>query len=265
LEVSALHSLAGEDLSDGLITRPPLADPHYNATLAAMVGGGSRLARPGAISLAHRGVLFLDEAPEFAPHVMEALRTPLESGVIAIARSQGIVRFPARFQLVLAANPCPCGQAGTPGAMCRCTPMAIRRYNQRLSGPVLDRIDIHQHLLPAQTRLAAALDPSPETTVVVAARVAEARARARRRLAGLGWSVNAEVPGGVVRKTLPSPGDTRLLDEAVARGRLSARGIDKVIRLAWTLADLAGRDRVAADDLGAAMGLHAGDWQAVAA
>ena len=264
LEVSALHSLAGEDLAGGLIRRPPLSDPHHNATLSAMVGGGSRLARPGAISLAHRGVLFLDEAPEFAPQVLEALRTPLESGKITIARSQGIVHFPSRFQLVLAANPCPCGLSGLPGAVCRCAPQAIRRYNQRLSGPILDRVDIHQHLLPTRTALVRAIDPAPEHTCVVAERVRLARERARHRLADLGWTTNAEVPGSVVRKSLPGPRGTRLLDDAIARGRLSARGIDKVARLAWTLADLAGRDRIDEDDIAAAMGLHAQEWQEVA-
>jgi len=262
LEVSAIHSLAGAELDDGLIRRPPFADPHHNATLAAMVGGGSRLARPGAIALAHRGVLFLDEVPEFGPKVLEALRTPVESGVVSIARSQGIVRFPARFQLVLAANPCPCGLAGTPGGGCRCTPLTVRRYHERLSGPMLDRIDIHQHLLPTRVAVAAARDTHLEHSAVVAQRVAAARERAHHRLRSRGWATNAEMPGAVARKGLPA--DTRLLDEAVARGRLSARGIDKVARLSWTLADLAGHDRITEDDLAAAMGLHAGEWQGVA-
>ena len=263
LEVSALRSLAGEDLGGQLIRRPPFADPHYNATLASMVGGGSRLARPGAISLAHRGVLFLDEAPEFSPRVLDALRTPLESGTISIARSQGMVRFPARFQLVLAANPCPCGQSGTPGALCQCTPMAVRRYRERISGPIVDRIDIHQHLMPVRVSVASVLDPSPEPTAVVAQRVAAARDRSRARLAGTGWMLNAEVPGGVVRKSLPAPRGTRVLDDALAKGRISARGVDKVARISWTLADLAGHDRIDEDDLAAAMGLHGGEWWGV--
>jgi magnesium chelatase family protein len=260
LEVSALHSLAGEDLGAGLIGRPPFADPHYNATLPSMVGGGSRLARPGAISLAHRGVLFLDEAPEFSPRVLDALRTPLESGTISIARSQGIVRFPARFQLVLAANPCPCGQSGTPGAMCQCSPTAVRRYRERISGPIMDRIDIHQQLLPVRAAVARALDPSPEPTATVAQRVAAARERSRHRLSGTAWTTNAEVPGGFVRKSLPAPCSTRVLDEALAKGRISARGVDKVARIAWTLADLSGHDLIDEDDLAAAMGLHGDRW-----
>ena len=148
LEVSAVHSLAGLDLSDGLLTRPPYADPHHSASIASVVGGGPRLARPGAISCAHRGVLFLDEAPEFPKPVLEALRTPLESGVISLGRSEAQACYPARFQLVLAANPCPCGLAATPGMQCTCPPMAIRRYAEKISGPIRDRIDITQTFRP---------------------------------------------------------------------------------------------------------------------
>ncbi|MCL2782734.1 MAG: YifB family Mg chelatase-like AAA ATPase [Propionibacteriaceae bacterium] len=260
LEVSALHSLAGRDVNGGLIRRPPFADPHHNATVAAMVGGGSRMARPGAISMAHRGVLFLDEIPEYAPQVVEALRTPIESGFVSIARSQGVVRYPAQFQLVLAANPCPCGMAGTPGARCRCPSQAIRRYNARLSGPILDRIDIHQHLTSV-TRVLAKADTTVESTAVVAARVADARQRSQRRLAGTGWRRNAEVPGHVARARLPDSG-LMLVEKQVLRGQMSARGVDKVARLAWTLADLAARNEILIDDVAAAMALHEGDWMA---
>ncbi|MFZ1410892.1 MAG: YifB family Mg chelatase-like AAA ATPase, partial [Micropruina sp.] len=148
LEVSAIHSLAGCGLDDGLVIRPPYSDPHHSASLASLVGGGARVAMPGSVSKAHRGVLFLDEAPEFSPRVLEALRVPLESGQIVLGRSAAQATYPARFQLILAANPCPCGMAATKGAQCQCAPMAIRRYAQRVSGPVLDRIDIHQHLRP---------------------------------------------------------------------------------------------------------------------
>ena len=143
-----MHSLAGFDLSGGLMTRPPYVDPHHSASVASIVGGGPRIARPGAISCAHRGVLFLDEAPEFAPQVLDALRTPLESGTVSIARSELNARFPAAFQLVLAANPCPCGMASTPGAECRCAPASVRRYADKISGPVRDRVDIAQAFLP---------------------------------------------------------------------------------------------------------------------
>src|ERR671911_3234530 len=187
LEVSALHSLAGFHLADQLVTRPPYSDPHHSASVVSMVGGGPRLARPGAISLAHKGVLFLDEAPEFAPQVIDALRTPLESGTVQINRSEGPARFPARFQLILAANPCPCGLAATPGGQCQCAPLAVRRYAERISGPIRDRIDINQGFLPVRkANLKAALQRS-EPSAVVAERVGEARQRQLHRLAGTGW------------------------------------------------------------------------------
>jgi len=258
LEVSAIHSLAGDDLSDGLIRRPPFSSPHHNATMASMVGGGSRLARPGAISLAHRGVLFLDEAPEFAPHVMEALRTPMEAGYVCIARSEGTVRLPSQFQLVLAANPCPCGFSDTPGSSCHCPPMAIRRYNARLSGPILDRIDIHQRMATVPSALVKA-DTGVEPSAVVAGRVAEARERSRARLRGTGWRRNAEVPGHVARAGIPDAG-LAMVERHVLRGRMSARGVDKVARLAWTLADLGGRDKVSLDDVASAVTLNQGEW-----
>lgn len=253
LEVSALYSLAGRDLGGELIRQPPFADPHHNATMAAMIGGGSRMARPGAISLAHRGILFLDEAPEFSPQVMEALRTPLEAGVVTIARSQGVVRYPAQFQLVLAANPCPCGMAGTPGGQCHCPSAAIRRYTARLSGPILDRIDIHQVFGPV-TRVMAKADRA-EPTATMAARVANARARSQQRLAGTGWRRNVEVPGHIARGRLPEAG-LAMVEKHVLRGQMSARGVDKVARLAWTLADLADRDPITVDDVAAALTLH---------
>lgn len=257
LEVSAVHSLAGQHLDGQLIRRPPFANPHHNASMAALIGGGARVARPGAISLAHRGILFLDEVPQFSSRVLDALRTPLETGEVMIARSASQVRYPARFQLVLAANPCPCGMSGLAGATCACSPMSVRRYHERLSGPVLDRIDIHHRLLPNIKVLAETV--AAEATAVVAARVAAARARQRQRLDGSPWSLNSEVPGFQLRK-LPAPQGMTLVDEAVRRGRLSARGVDKVVRVAWTLADLAGRDRVAKADLAAALGLRQDSW-----
>lgn len=257
LEVSALHSLAGHELAHGLIRRPPFASPHHNASIAALVGGGARVARPGAISLAHRGVLFLDEAPQFSGRALDALRTPLETGEVLIARSAAQVRYPARFQLVLAANPCPCGLAGIVGASCTCAPTSVRRYAERLSGPVLDRIDIHQRLLPNLRAMAESTAGEP--SAVVAERVGLARQRQQHRLAGTPWLTNAEVPGAQLRR-LPAPSGMALVDDAVRAGRLSARGVDKVVRIAWTLADLAGRDRVAREDLAGALGLRTDGW-----
>ena len=261
LEVSALHSLAGTELAGQLIRRPPYSHPHHNASVAALVGGGARVARPGAISLAHRGVLFLDEAPEFNPRALEALRTPLETGEVTIARSTSHVRYPARFQLVLAANPCPCGSLGVAGGDCTCTPMAIRRYNERLSGPILDRIDIHHRMLPSTRVFAQSTAGDP--TAEVAVRVRQARDRQQRRWAGTDWTTNAEVPGFQVRK-LPAPQGMSLVDDAVHSGRLSARGVDKVLRIAWTLADLQGHDRPSRADVAGALGLRQDSWRCAA-
>ena len=259
LEVSAVHSLAGFDLSDGLITRPPYADPHHSASPASVVGGGPRVARPGAISCAHRGVLFLDEAPEFPPKVLDALRTPLESGVVTLGRSQSQARYPARFQLVLAANPCPCGNAATPGRECTCPPMAVRRYAGKISGPIRDRIDIVQAFRPLRKAFLKLGVGESESTSFVAARVGDARGRQSRRLRDTEWQTNGEVPGHHLRKKLPLPEGARMIDDAVHAGRLSTRGVDKVLRLAWTLADLAGRDRPSSTDLAAAVAMRRGD------
>lgn len=202
-----------------------------------------------------------DEAPEFSGRALEALRTPLETGEITIARSNSHVRYPARFQLVLAANPCPCGMLGVAGADCTCTPMNVRRYNERLSGPVLDRIDIHHQMIPSTRVLSKTT--AGEASSVVAARVLAARDRQRRRLAGTAWTTNGEVPGFHLR-SLPSPAGMALVDDAVRSGRLSARGVDKVVRIAWTLADLQGHDRPSRTDLAAALGLRQGSWRCAA-
>uniref|UniRef100_UPI00260E0C90 ATP-binding protein n=1 Tax=Propioniciclava sp. TaxID=2038686 RepID=UPI00260E0C90 len=201
---------------------------------------------------------FLDEAPEFSPRALEALRTPLESGQVVLARSLAQTTYPARFQLVLAANPCPCGNYGRRGLQCQCPPQAVRRYRERLSGPILDRVDITCHLRP-MTRAYLRAVGEGESTAVVGERVRAARDRQRVRLAAGGWTTNAAVPGPYLRRELPLPRGVALLDSEVARGRLSARGVDKVLRIAWTLADLAGRDRPAKEDLMAAVGMRRGE------
>ncbi len=259
LEVSAVHSLAGFNLSDGLIIRPPYSDPHHSASVASIVGGGPRLAKPGAISCAHKGVLFLDEAPEFSMRVLEALRTPLESGSITLGRSEAQARYPAKFQLILAANPCPCGMATTPGSACQCPPLTIRRYADKISGPIRDRIDISQGFLPMRkAHLKAALERT-EDSATVAVRVREARERQLRRLRGSGWRTNGEVPGPYLRRQLPLPEGLSAVDDAYNRGRLSARGVDKVLRVAWTLADLAGRERPGPDEVMVALAMRRGE------
>jgi magnesium chelatase family protein len=221
------------------------------------VGGGSHLARPGAISLAHHGILFLDEAPEFAPQALDALRQPLESGYVVLYRGGGAVRYPARFQLVLAANPCPCGK---PAARCTCLPMMKRRHDQRLSGPLMDRIDLRVHIEPvAHGEL---FDPAAqrETSAVVAGRVAAARAAAAKRWRGTTWELNAGVPGAVLRKR-PWLLPRAVLQPArnfLEQGTLSARGFDRVLRIAWTLADLAGRAAPIAEDVSEALFFRTG-------
>ncbi len=259
LEVMALRSLADQEVADRLDLRPPYAAPHHSASAPSVVGGGPRLAKPGAVSLAHRGVLFLDEAPEFQTTVLESLRVPLERGEIVLSRSEGPVTYPARFQLVLAANPCPCGNATTPGAECTCTPTAIRRYSARLSGPVLDRIDL-QYRLPPMTRSILARDlPPGETSAVVLERVVAARDRQAARLRGTGWRTNGEVTGSFLRRHQPIPDGTEVLDEASRRGTLSARGIDKVLKVSWTLADLDGVDVPTRDHVHEAFQLRRGE------
>ncbi|WP_413450640.1 YifB family Mg chelatase-like AAA ATPase [Georgenia phoenicis] len=258
LEVTAIHSVAGTfDAGGGLLRRPPFEDPHHTATAQAIVGGGSGVPRPGAASRAHRGVLLLDEAPEFARRVLDSLRQPLEHGEIVVHRARGAARYPARFQLVLAANPCPCGKATGKGLACTCTPLERRRYLARLSGPLLDRVDL-QIDVPAVTRASAALGSLGESSDVVSARVAAAREVQRRRLAGTPWQSNAEVPGSWLRAPEQGLGarPRAVLERALDSGTLSLRGMDRVLKIAWTLADLAGRPHPDLDDVGTAMSLR---------
>lgn len=259
LTVSAIHSLAQDFEADsGLLRIPPFENPHHTASTAAIVGGGSGLARPGAISRAHCGVLFLDEAPEFPARVLEALREPLETGDITLHRSRGVTRYPARFQLVLAANPCPCGQAYGKGDRCTCTPLQRRRYLARLSGPVLDRVDMRVRV--GAVDIHRGDESGAESTAAIAARVRRARESQRRRYEGRTWSTNAHLPGPLLRREFaPERSERRLLDHAVAQGRLTLRGHDRVLRLAWTLADLAGAERPAAEHIGQALTLREGE------
>lgn len=254
VEVTAVHSIAGTfDSAGGLVRRPPFEDPHHTATPAAIVGGGSGVPRPGAASRAHRGVLFMDEAPEFSARVLQTLRQPLEQGELLIHRAAGAARYPARFQLVLAANPCPCGLASGKGLDCSCSPMFRRRYFSRLAGPLLDRVDL-QVEVNAVTRVDLAQETTGESTEAIASRVAAARATQRQRLKEGGWLTNSEVPGSKVRGLLGA--DRRLLadvDRAMDRGTLSLRGADRVLRVAWTLADLAGRQAPHRQDIGQAL------------
>lgn len=254
VEVTAVHSVAGTfDPRGGLVRRPPYEDPHHTATPASIVGGGSGIPRPGAASRAHRGVLFMDEAPEFSTAVLQTLRQPLEHGELVLHRAAGVARYPARFQLVLAANPCPCGRAVGKGLDCTCRSEQRRRYFSKLSGPLLDRVDLQVDVQPV-ARAALATAEAAECTATVAARVARARAAQSARLAGTGWRTNAEVPGRWLRARLgPDRGLVADLDRAFERGLLSLRGVDRVLRVAWTVADLAGRDAPNRGDVGHAL------------
>lgn len=255
--VTSVHSLAGTlEAKKGLLRRPPLRSPHHSATRAAIVGGGSGLARPGDISLAHCGVLLLDEAPEFAPSVLDCLRQPLESGTITIDRARGRATYPAKFQLVLAANPCPCGKASAKGDKCTCSSLRRRNYLQRLSGPLLDRIDIQIEVMALSSSALRGLGQG-ESSSQVAARVAQARAHARRRLADTPWSLNSQVPGYWLRGPQAdlNPQVLGLLELAMRAG-LSLRAIDRVLRVAWSIADLQGHERLTKTDVASAISLR---------
>jgi magnesium chelatase family protein len=260
LEVTAIHSVAGTlPPRVPLLTDPPFLSPHHTATKAAIVGGGSGVIHPGSASLAHRGVLFLDEAPEFARDVLDALRQPLEAGEVVVARSGVTTRFPARFTLVLASNPCPCARVTGPAQGCTCSPSARRRYLGRISGPLLDRVDVKIELEPVSRRELLSDRNFSESSQTVALRVTQARERAAHRLRGTPWRLNGEVPGSELRRTWPpAPGSLGVLERSLERGLITARGVVKVIRVAWTIADLAGRPRPARDDCDAALGLWLG-------
>lgn len=258
LTVSTIASVTGRfDARVGLVRTAPFEAPHHTASVAAVVGGGSGTARPGAITRAHAGVLFLDEAPEFSSAVLESLREPLETGDISLHRAKGATRFPARFQLVLAANPCPCGKNWGKGEGCTCTPLQKRRYLARLSGPVLDRIDLRVTVTPAPTARSEGA-AAPESTAAVRERVLTARERAAHRFRDEPFRLNARIPAPLLREKYTSP-DAGLLETAVRRGSLTLRGHDRVLRLAWTLADLDNAPRPTAEHIGTALTLRQDD------
>jgi magnesium chelatase family protein len=263
LEVTQIYSVAGLLPADEpLVRRRPFRSPHHTVSHAGLVGGGPS-PRPGELTLSHRGVLFLDELPEFASHTLETLRQPLEDGVVTISRASGTVTFPARVTLVGAMNPCPCGFAGDPERACTCPDGAIRRYQRRLSGPLLDRIDIHltvprvsYHDLAVPTAGADVPPPPPagEPSISVRTRVIAARARQQLRLAGTGMTCNAELTPAAVRDHCQPDGAAEgLLRTAVQRLHLSARGYHRVLKLSRTIADLAGADAIGAPHVAEAL------------
>ena len=241
LTATRIHSAAAVPLpAGGLIVRPPFRAPHHGASAVALIGGGTGFMRPGEISLSHAGVLFLDEMCEFPATVLDALRQPLEEGVVRVCRARATVAFPARFLLVGATNPCPCGEGGA----CRCTPAARQRYSRRLSGPLLDRFDLR--VVVSRPDAAAVLSGPPgEPSAAVAARVAGARELSQLR----GVRCNAELPASQLDELAPlAPGAARLLEHRLRSGLLSARGVHRIRRVARTIADLGGGAGVVAEE-----------------
>ena len=253
LEVTAIHSVAGLlPGGRGLLRARPFRAPHHTISDIALVGGGTN-PRPGEISLAHHGVLFFDEMPEFSRHVLEVLRQPLEDGLVRIARAQRTCEFPARFVLIGAMNPCPCGFRGDARRVCRCTPQQIARYESRLSGPLRDRIDLAVGVaaLPAADLTG---DASGEPSAAIRARVEAARTRQHARAPDTGAAVNARLGPRVLRRVCALDGaGRRLLVTAAEKFDLSARAYDRVLRVSRTIADLAGADRVTSEHVGEAL------------
>jgi len=269
LEVSMIHSVAGELKGGELTDRRPYRAPHHSASMAALAGGGAH-ARPGEISLAHNGVLFLDELPEFSAQALDGLRQPLETGEVAVSRANHRAVYPARFQLVAAMNPCRCGHALDPGFACRRQPneRCVAQYQARLSGPLIDRFDLRIEV-PAVSAADLVLPPPAEGSAEVAARVAAARARQRLRYEKLGLSpstTNASAPAGVIEKAaaLDASG-TALIREAAERLSLSARGFHRALKLARTIADLDGAEAIARRHLAEALAYRGGSAGARAA
>ncbi len=261
VELTAIHSMAGTlQPEQGMLTRPPFSAPHHDASKVAIIGGGRGRVTPGEISRAHCGVLFLDEFPLFRSDVIEALRQPLESGEISVARSDETVTLPARGMVVLACNPCKCGEySADPDNKCTCRDVQRRDYRARITGPLADRIDITRELLP----LGAAQRPVPgeinESSAVVRARVERARLRQAARYEGTGWRVNGDAPGPVLSEQFPmSPGAQACVDDEVYSGRLSRRGATRVHRVAWTITDLHGETRPGLREVEIALQLRTG-------
>jgi magnesium chelatase family protein len=243
LEVSMVASVAGQLAAGRLVRRRPFRSPHHSASMAALTGGGLKV-KPGEVSLAHLGVLFLDELPEFQRAVLDSLRQPLETGTVSVARANAHVTFPARVQLIAAMNPCRCGHLGDPSLACARAPKCALDYQARVSGPLLDRIDLHVEVA-AVSAADLVLPPPAEGSDEVAARVAAARAVQTARLAGTGRRTNAEVDGPLLDAVAtPDEAGRRLLAEAAEKMRLTARGYHRVLRVARTIADLAGAETI---------------------
>lgn len=254
LEISMIHSVAGELGEGGLIQQRPFRDPHHSASPVSIIGGGQR-AKPGEISLAHNGVLFLDELPEFARAVLESLRQPIETGRALVSRANYHVTFPARFQLVAAMNPCRCGYIDDPALACARVPRCAGEYQSKISGPIFDRFDLHIDV-PAVSAADLSLPPPSENSATVAARVATARNIQAQRFKDMeGIYTNARIDGEALEKIArPDQAGQKLLGEAVERMKLSARGYHRILRVARTLADLEGSESVTRGHIAEALG-----------
>ncbi|WP_181310526.1 YifB family Mg chelatase-like AAA ATPase [Nocardioides campestrisoli] len=265
LELTAVRSLAGPlgpvDERWELTTRPPFQAPHHDASKASILGGGSGRVRPGELSRAHCGVLFLDEFPLFRSDVIDGLRQPLESGEIRVVRGEEAAVFPARGMVVLAANPCPCGEYHPVAGKnrCDCAEVARRDYRRKVSGPVTDRIDIVRHVEPARGHDGDRFE-ARDSSEQVRTRVAAARARQATRYSGSGWRLNSQVPGHELTLHWPLPEvGRRRLDDHLYSGAISSRGAVRIHRLAWTVADLRGLDAPGLDEVETALALRTGD------
>jgi magnesium chelatase family protein len=262
LELTAVHSLAGEVVdATNRIVRPPYRAPHHSVTRTALLGGGTGRVRPGEVSKAHLGALFLDEFPHFPSDVIEALREPLENGEVTLARGEETATFPARTMFVLACNPCPCGEYHPHNRdnKCECGELARRTYRRKITGPIADRIDIWRNVEPVKEHEAGDPLARPESSAEVRRRVTVARARQAARLDGTPWRTNCDVPGPRLRDDWPL--DDRAgkdLEKQIYTGRLTRRGATRVHRLAWTVADLHGVDRPGSEELEVALRLRLG-------
>jgi magnesium chelatase family protein len=259
LELTKIHSVAGLTGRAGLVTRRPFRSPHHTISDAGLIGGGA-LPRPGEVSLAHHGVLFLDELPEFDRSVLEVLRQPLEDQQVTISRAAMSLTFPASFMLVGSMNPCPCGYWSDPTRECRCTPPQIQRYVGRISGPLLDRIDIHVDVPAVRFKELRGASPVGESSAGMRARVVAARGRQRERLRGEGVFANAQMSSRLIRRFCRIDSECeRLLEQAMTRQGLSARAYDRILKVSRSIADLAGADEIGPAHVAEAVGYRSLD------
>jgi magnesium chelatase family protein len=264
LELTKIHSVAGLTGRTGLVTERPFRSPHHTISDAGLIGGGA-MPRPGEVSLAHHGVLFLDELPEFDRSVLEVLRQPLEDQRVTISRAAMSLTFPASFMLAAAMNPCPCGFWNDPTRECRCTPMQIQRYVGRISGPLLDRIDIHIDVPAVRFKelTGSGASPEPESSANIRARVIKARERQRKRFSGEGIEgifANAQMTPRLIRRFCRIDAESeRMLESAMARQGLSARAYDRILKTSRTIADLEGSEQIQSPHVAEAVGYRSLD------